>query len=76
MCSNVIEVFLFCNFMPLTAVIELPTKKENNGKMLAVLGSRPTAGHIPLEDSILVRIQAPQLNPLEMAGCSFKLSSV
>jgi hypothetical protein len=29
-----------------------------------ILGSRPTAGHIPLEDGILVRIQAPQLKRL------------
>ena len=40
---------------------KLPTKKENNGKMTAVLGNRTTAVHIPLEDSILVRIQVPQL---------------
>ena len=36
-------------------------KEKNGGKIAVALGSRPTAGHIPLEDSILVRIQAPQL---------------
>ncbi len=29
-------------------------------QLVIILGSRPTAGHIPLEDGILVRIQAPQ----------------
>jgi hypothetical protein len=41
--------------------------------MTAVLGNRTTAVHVPLEDGILVRIQVPQLGPLEIAGFCFKL---
>ena len=33
-------------------------------QLVFILESRPTAGHIPLEDGILVRIQAPQLKRL------------
>jgi len=39
---------------------------------LGSLGNRTTAVHVPLEDGILVRIQVPQLNPLEIAGFCFK----
>ena len=42
------------------AIVKLPTKKEKDGKMTAVLGNRTTAVHVPLEDGILVRIQVPQ----------------
>ena len=49
---------------------KLPTKKENNGKMTAVLGNRTTAVHVPLEDGILVRIQVPQLKLIRNDGLS------
>ena len=54
---------------------KINTKKENDGKMTAVLGNRTTAVHVPLEDGILVRIQVPQLDPLEIAGFCFKFDN-
>jgi hypothetical protein len=54
-----------------TAIVKSPIKKGNDGKITAVLGNRTTAVHVPLEDGILVRIQVPQLNPLEIAGFCF-----
>jgi hypothetical protein len=50
------------------AIKKLPTKKENNGKMTAVLGNGAMAARISLEDKILVRVQVPQLDPLEISG--------
>ena len=52
-------------------LLKLHTKKENDDKITALLGNRTTAVHVPLEDGILVRIQVPQLNPLEIAGFCF-----
>ena len=36
--------------------------------MTAVLGNGAMAARISLEDKILVRVQVPQLDPLEIAG--------
>lgn len=49
---------------------KLPTKKENNGKIIAVLGNGATAARVSLEDKILVRIQVPQQTktPASLAG--------
>jgi hypothetical protein len=59
-------------FYVVIAIGKLPTKKGNNGKMSVALGNGAMAARISLEDKILVRVQVPQLDPLEIAGFCFK----